>query len=162
MPKWKIHDKWARKLGISQEVSKYVNNIIDSIREGKNLPQEYLDFVKIESTRIAEQSKKRKGVIRFAIEQATIKHDSGGRKRTSARIASEIQLQFLSNKGNDFVKAWYLHHVLDYLKHETICEPNEDLKIFLSKFQKNRPVEFPFEILNLIENNIQELKNDLH
>jgi len=28
MPEWEIHDRWAEKLGISKEISNYVNSLI--------------------------------------------------------------------------------------------------------------------------------------
>jgi hypothetical protein len=162
--KWKNHDKWTKKLGISKGVSRYVNNIIDAIREGKTLPQEYTDFVNKESRRIAEQSKRRVGALAMAIESETLKHDSARRKRTSGKIASEIQLKFLKIKGKDFVKAWYLHHALDYLNdNKDLIKnvPSESIETLFIKYQKNRPVTFSEEIIDFLKNNLQELKKDL-
>lgn len=161
---WKNHDKWAQKLGISKGVSRYVNNLIDVIREGKTLPREYTDFVNKESRKFAGQSKRRVGALAMVIELETLKHDSGRRKRTSGKIASEIQLKFLKNKGEDFMKAWYLHHALDYLNDnkDLIRDiPTESIETLFSKYQKNRPVTFSKEIIGFLKDNIQELKKDL-
>lgn len=114
MPKWKIHNKWAKKLGISKEVSIYVSNLIDAIRKGQTLPREYLDFVDKESERVS--GSRNKSVAAF-IAEITTKHDSGRRKGTG-NLAADIQLNFLSSKGEDFIKAWFLHHWMDYYTHD--------------------------------------------
>lgn len=41
-----------------------------------------------------------------------IRHDSGRHKE----YARELQLKFLRKKGDGYVEAWYLHHILDYIK----------------------------------------------
>ena len=40
-----------------------------------------------------------------------MRHDSG----RHYGYAREVQLKFLRKKGDDYVKAWYLHHILDYM-----------------------------------------------
>jgi len=40
MPEWKIHSKWAKKLGIPKEISNFVNCLIDSPEETR----EFMDF----------------------------------------------------------------------------------------------------------------------
>ena len=39
-------------------------------------------------------------------------HDSG----RSSKAHREIQLEFLRQRGDEYVTAWYLHQILDYLK----------------------------------------------
>jgi len=41
-----------------------------------------------------------------------IRHDSGRDKE----YAREIQLKFLHQKGEEYIRARYLHHILDYMK----------------------------------------------
>lgn len=162
---WKNHNKWAQKLGISEEVSRYVNNLIDAIREGKTLPQEYLEFVREESDKIGKQSGKRGGVIAILIERETLKHDAGRKKKTSGKIASGIQLKFLETKGKDFVKVWYLHHALDYLNgNKDLIKnvPTETIETVFTTYQKNRPVTFSREIVDFLKKNIQELRKDMN
>ncbi len=162
---WKNHNKWALKLGISKEVSRYVNNIIDVISV-INLPQEYLDFVNKESRKIAEQSKRKVGIIAMVIESKTLEHDSARKeKKTMGKIVSEIQLKFLETKGKDFVKAWYLHHALDYLNDNRDWiknVPTETINTLFTRYQKNKPVTFSREIIDFLKKNIQELRKDLN
>lgn len=155
---WQTHDLWSQKLGVSQDVSRYVNNMVDAIREGHTLPQEYLEFVKNESERIAKKiATKRIGVFALVTEKETLKHDSARKKRTSAKIACEIQLNFLKNKGEDYVKAWYLHHALDYLNDHK----DESIDSLFKKYQKDRPDTFSKEIIDFLKSNIQELEEYL-
>ena len=41
-----------------------------------------------------------------------MRHDSGRHEG----YAKGIQLKFLRQKGTEYIKAWYLHHILDYIK----------------------------------------------
>ena len=104
MPKWQIHDKWARKTGISEEVSNFVNRLIDFPQEC----QEFLDFCDREpDARIYIKGRPtRMSIGSFA------RHDSA---RTKERDRN-IQLKFLWQKGEEYIKAFYLHHILDYLE----------------------------------------------
>ncbi|VUT24557.1 MAG: hypothetical protein MOIL_00571 [Candidatus Methanolliviera sp. GoM_oil] len=162
--KWKDHDRWAQKLGISKEVYRYVNNLIDAIAGGKTLPQEYIDFVHKESIRIAETegSEKRAGILPIILSQETLKHDSARSRRTSGAIASDIQLKFLKGKGEDYVKAWYLHHALDYLYDRRY--DGKSIESLFIKYEENRPVTFSREIIEFLKSNtnLEELKKDLN
>lgn len=162
--KWKKHDKWANKLGISNEVSRYVNNLIDAIRDDKTLPPEYIDFVRKESEKIGEQSKKGKRVIAMLIQRETLKHDSGRRRKTIGRVSAKIQSRYMKKKGKDYVKAWYLHHALDYLEgnRDWIRNvPSETVETVIMKHKKNRPQTFSKEIADFLKNNTKELEQDL-
>lgn len=161
MPTWIIHDRWARKLGISKEVSKYVNNLIDAIEEGKLLPQEYLDFVDKESKKEANSKKK---VVSVSLKERTLSHDSG-RRKDIRWLSAKIQLRFLRQKGEDYINAWYLHQALDYL--------DQDIREFMKNtftsiesafeiYKKNKPQIYSEKIINFLKGNIQELKIDLN
>ncbi|CAD7774024.1 hypothetical protein AIOGIFDO_01503 [Candidatus Methanoperedenaceae archaeon GB37] len=104
MPEWKNHDKWAEKMGISKETSKFVNGLIDF---PKNC-QEFQDFCERDpSARIFTKGRPTRMTV-----ASLITHDSG----RSNKFYREIQLKFLSQKGSDHVKAYYLHQVLDYIE----------------------------------------------
>lgn len=104
MPKWITHDKWARELGISSDVSRFVNLLIDEPQKNK----EFLTFCnKNENATIYRRGKPTKsnvGMFDY--------HDSG---RSNKALASN-QLHFVSLKGENYVIAWYLHQVLDYIE----------------------------------------------
>ena len=50
-----------------------------------------------------------------------IRHDSGRHKE----YARKIQLKFLHQKGDEYIRAWYLHHFLDYIKWWVTEMPSE-------------------------------------
>ena len=103
MPKWEIHNKWAEQMGISKEVSDFINLVIDFPQKC----QEFLDFCDREpDARIYSKGRP----TRITIGQF-MRHDSG----RHYGYAKEVQLKFLRKKGDDYVKAWYLHHILDYM-----------------------------------------------
>jgi hypothetical protein len=52
MPKWEIHDKWAVKLGISREISNFVNHLSNFPEE----TQEFMEFCEREGEEIILQS----------------------------------------------------------------------------------------------------------
>jgi len=160
---WHYHDKWNRKLGISDGISNYVNNLIDVLVGRKTLPQEYLDFVELESQKEANSEKK---VVSSALEEEILKHDSARKSdnKSMRELIAKIQLKFLSQKGEDYVKAWYLHHALDYVDDTIEWRTNtaETVEECVDKHQKNKPETYSPEIMDLLKNNIQELEKDLN
>ena len=104
MPIWQIHNKWAKKAGISEEVSNFVNLLIDFPQKH----QEFLDFCDREpDARIYIKGRP----TRMSI-GPSVRHDSARTKK----YARNIQLKFLHPKGEGYIKAFYLHHILDCLE----------------------------------------------
>jgi len=157
---WKDHDRWAAKIGISKEVARYVNNLIDAIKKGKTLPQEYTDFVDRESKKEASSKKK---VVAHFIGGTTLSHDSGRRNGREGIIATDTQLKFLGDKGGDYIDAWYLHHTLDYLNNPTIKFYLREYGIeeVLGMYKKNKPQTYSDKIVDFLKYNVQELKEEL-
>ena len=104
MPKWQIHDKWAKRVGTSKEISTFVNSLIDFPEKH----QGFLDFCDREpDARIYIKGKPtRMSIGSFA------RHDSARTKEHDRNI----QLKFLQYKGEEYIKAFYLHHILDYIE----------------------------------------------
>ncbi len=160
---WHYHNKWAGKLGISDEISNYVNNLIDVLGGRKTLPQDYLDFVELESRKEANSKKK---AVSIDIEEKVLKHDSArkGNNKSMRELIAKIQLRFLSQKGEDYVKVWYLHHALDYVDDTGEWRTNtaETVEECVDKHQKNKPETYSPEIMDFLKNNIRELEKDLN
>ena len=115
MPEWKIHNKWAEKMRISKEASIFVNGLIDFPKDS----QEFKGFCeKDPDARIFSGSRPTRGTI-FSF----IIHDLGRNKEYARRI----QLKFLFQKGNDYIRAYYLHQILDYVDWWVRSYPEEDL-----------------------------------
>ncbi|MEA3485901.1 MAG: hypothetical protein U9R03_04250 [Candidatus Aerophobetes bacterium] len=134
MPEWKIHDKWAEEIGVSKEVSNFVNLLIDFPQECP----EFLNFCDKEEEGISELSKSQQSVIHKSFAQR-IGYDSGRRRKTDMHI----QLQFLHERGSECVKAWYLHQILDYnyIKGAPILTVEEILERIESKTESCQELE---------------------
>jgi hypothetical protein len=104
MPKWVIHNKWVVKLGINKETSRLVNLLVDF----PDKCQEFLDFCEREPVaRVYSRGRPTSMTV-----GQFVRHD-GGR---SDRATGETQLKFLYEKGEEYVKAYYLHHIMDYIE----------------------------------------------
>ncbi|MCK4735916.1 MAG: hypothetical protein KAT65_25905 [Methanophagales archaeon] len=55
MPSWKIHDKWAEKMGIPVDYSKKVNEIIDFSKEGHDRAMRDLDTLIRQCSKLREE-----------------------------------------------------------------------------------------------------------
>ncbi|HEC76120.1 MAG TPA: hypothetical protein ENI33_02530 [Thermoplasmatales archaeon] len=152
---WKLHNKYAKKLGVSEEKSNYVNRIVDNI----NLPLEYVEYVK-KSVR----SLKGKTAFPYVVADYMINrgHDAG--RRAAKEITSKIQLDFLAQKGEEYVKAWYLHHALDIIWDKNLLENISKLKsILMDDLVQIYPdrIKYCNEIIKFIEENIEILREDI-
>lgn len=181
MPSWSIHCKYAQKMGIPEYISNYVNVIIDVIPTKKredsfppppkeiiayknkfieNLYADYpnqQDYIKCVINKCEKF-----GINSYVILHEMFKHDIGGKKKSVARIAVEIQVGCLSLKGQKYVDAWYLHHALDYFYDHLYDFGSDDFKTLAMHFLKNRPIDFPMNILIFLRDNWEDIKNDLN
>ncbi len=151
MPKWKIHNKWAEKLGIPKEISNFVNLLIDFPEEN----QEFMEFLDTEDKK--PRTGKRKCVVTLPYRATVGKHDSGRRRKT----AMHLQLRFLHLKGSEYVKAWYLHHILDYIESAPILSVEEILKRIESKTESCQELEIIKSfVMSNSEEILQECRNE--
>ena len=136
MPKWEIHDKWAEKIGISRKISNFVNHLNDFPEEG----QEFMDFCEHEGGEIILQ------LVRV--------HDF----RKIMKIPKYLQVVFLRRqKGSEYVKAWYLHYVLDYIKMAPTLSIEEIIKRTEDRFDPCHELEI---IRNFVMENSEEILQD--
>lgn len=150
MPGFEIHDKWAQKLGISIEISNYINRAFHNI----DVPE---DFKRHSHERKIPRSK-----------GGNISIKDIGYRRVNPFIQKQ-DLQFFSKKGKDYVKAQYLFFILHYLvKLKTwMKDTGEGFEDCIDKYQKNKKVtiqeteEELIEVLDFLKRNSQELQKDL-
>jgi len=135
MPKWEIHDKWAEKMRISKEMSNFVNRLSDFPEKC----QEFMDFCEREGGEIILE------LVRV--------HDF----RRIMKIPKYLQLVFLRRKGSEYVKAWYLHYVLDYIKMAPALTPEEIIKRTEDRFEPCQELE---SIKNFVMDNTEEILQD--
>jgi hypothetical protein len=68
-----------------------------------------------------------------------------------------LQLRFLRQKGSDYVKAWYLHHILDYIKSAPVLSIEEILKRVENKTEPCQELE---KVKNFVTSNSEEILQD--
>ncbi len=120
MPKWEIHDKWAEKMGIPCEISNFVNHLSDFPEEC----QEFMEFCEREGSEIILE------LVRV--------HDF----RRIMKIPKYLQIVFLRRqKGSEYVKAWYLHYVLDYIRMAPALTSEAILKRTEERFEPCQELE---------------------
>jgi len=158
---WESHDNWAEKLGISRNVSRYVNRVID-VDDRTKLPDDYKKAVnQWAKTKAARDGAKKGNSALHLVIQRYIKetHDKGAGIKSADTMSHRATVQFLKSKGVEYVAAYYLHHHLDYLSenrntgkgfHEIIVEhKNSSSKPFNSKiadFLRNHEEELCQEL----------------
>lgn len=94
MPAWIVHNKWAEQLGLPKEITTFVNHLSDF----PDKSQEFMAFCEREGKELISQ------LLRV--------HDFS----RIMKIPKYLQLAFARYKGIDYVTAWYLHYVLDYIR----------------------------------------------
>ena len=156
MPAHNIHMKWAEKLGLFKdsgllgifECAK-VDCMIDS-------PESYLNEFKSLKERWNEGLRPK------------MKHDY-------SRVDKEVMrlyLDLMERKGNDYVKAFFLHHLLDALAGQNIIEDRKSLLIangnsgqfegdFLKIIERHGLMKEYEEVLSFVRKNINEILQDL-
>lgn len=165
MPRWKLHHKWDQKLGISYEVSGYIAHAIDSKGPSDNRIQMPEDFRKHTEERKIPRTKGKNFAI--ADLQANL-HDRGRN-----RFVQIQDLEFLSGKGRDYVKAYYLHFILDYLDGKNMRDwmrnTDDSIEYCIDLYNKNKAVYIStetetalVEVIDFLKSNSQELQKDLN
>jgi len=128
MTEWQLHNKWAIKLGITRDVSEYVNRLID-------FPHEVEDYVSFVKSRMKKDHMTNDEFIKITkklkIFHTVFGHDIGRTKKGPMKW----QLEFLLQKGIDYVKAWYLHHLMDFIENREDDKVNNVLEKFCEKMK---------------------------
>ncbi len=135
MPTWDIHDKWADKLGIPKEITTLVNQFSDFPDQS----QEFWEFCE------------RKGEA--LILPLVWSHDFS----TIMKIPKYLQLMFVRHKGSEYVTAWYLHYVLDYIRMAPTLTAEEVFKRTEDRFGSCQELE---EVKRFVLENLEEVVLD--
>jgi len=157
MPSWQVHDKWALKMGIPKEVSKYTNRVIDA-KKLEDHPKNFLEYA------YRKEFPRLKGKKPFSLADFLVifpPHDF-------RKLKKEV-LPYFRIKGEDYVKAWYLHLILDYLVKlkDWMKNTGESIEDCIDKYQKNKAVTIPeteellIEVMSFLKGNTEELAKDL-
>ncbi|MHC1610733.1 MAG: hypothetical protein ACXQTW_03890 [Candidatus Methanospirareceae archaeon] len=135
MPKWEVHDKWAEKMGLSEEITNFVNHLSDFPEK----TQEFREFCEREGEEI--------------ILQLVRTHDF----ETIMKIPKYLQLLFVRQKGSEYVTAWYLHYVMDYIRMAPALTAEEILKRTEERFG---PCEELERVRKVVIEDAEELVRD--
>lgn len=178
MPKWEIHNKWAERMGISTEISNHVNSLIDFPEKCS----EYLDFctdIIKWSDYYEERSSKwpfkerafkdlnslqswlrslRKSNPSWFLKLLQIGHDTSRSKKAQG-LQAHIQLKFLHSRGTEYIKAWYMHHILDYV--EKVADTFSLEEIFERLNNRIRPCHEFSTVKDFVRNHWGEILRDL-
>ena len=112
MPTWKIHETWAARLGIPKDISDVANHLSDFPEQS----QEFMEFCEREG----------EGIILELVRT----HDF----KMIMKIPKYLQLVFMREKGSEYLTAWYLHYVLDYIRMAPALTPDEVVTRTADKF----------------------------
>ena len=135
MPSWDVHNKWAEKLGLAPEITSFVNHLSDFPDQN----QEFMEFCE------------RKGEV--IILPLVWSHDF----TTIMKIPKYLQLMFARDKGSDYVTAWYLHYVLDYIRMAPALTAYEVLRRTEDRFGVQDELEI---VKQFVRENVNELVQD--
>ncbi len=135
MPKWEVHDKWAEKLELSKEIANFVNQLSDF----PDKTQEFMEFCEREGEEI--------------ILQLVRTHDF----EMIMKIPKYLQLAFARQKGSEYVMAWYLHYVMDYIRMAPALTAEEILKRTEAIFEPCQELEI---VKRFVRENAEELVCD--
>lgn len=164
MPSWDIHKRWDSKFGIPLKVSDYIVKAIDSkgpFDKAIPMPQDF-------SKHTLERKIPRSGGKDFAIGDIYANlHD-----RARSGFVQKEDLKFLLKKGEEYVRAYYLHFMLDYLNHQSIREwmnvTGDSIEDCIDKYERNKAVYIPktqealTEVMDFLKSHAQEVKQDLN
>jgi len=156
MPGWKIHMKWSRKMGIPDDAGGDVNRIIDA-RKLEDHPE---DFLRYANKREYPQPKGRETISLADLLAICPPHDF--------RKLKEEALPYFYRKGEDYVRAWYLHYILGYLisLRDWMKNTGESIEKCIDKYQKNKATLYDtekqlIEVMDFLKSNTQQLQKDL-
>lgn len=163
MPRWNIHKRWDCKFEISPAVSDYIAKAIDSKSPSdKTIPMPD-DFRRHTLERKIPRS--RGGDISIADVHSYL-HD-----RARSRFVQEEDLKFLLQKGGEYVRAYYLHFILDYLDHGSVRDwvrvTGDSVEDCIERYKKNKAVCIPqtqkalTEVIDFLKNHAEDIRRDL-
>ena len=135
MPEWAIHIKWAQRLGIPEEISSSVNFLSDFPEKTR----EFMVFCECEGGEIIMR------LLRV--------HDFSA----IMKIPKYLQVVFVRQKGCEYVKAWYLHYLLDYIKMAPELSIEEIIKKTEDRFESCEELE---TVGNFVMDNAEEILQD--
>lgn len=150
MPEWKIHRKWARRLGIPDEISRDVDELIDFPKRWiskKNLPDSLSD----------EEISYIMNLDLFSSD-SLFTHDWGRKRKWETDILLELVFRIYGEQG---VKSAILHHALDYMKEVQYMPKEEILTRIENRLRSLGYLNELFEVLRFIDENFEEIQRDI-
>ena len=135
MPSWEVHEKWAARLGLPEDVTRFVNYLSDF----PDSCAEFREFCEREGERL--------------ILPLAWSHDF----ETIMKLPKYLQLRFTQRKGSAYITAWYLHYVLDYIRMAPSLSVAEVLAKTEARFGSGEELEL---VKHLVRESEAELVSD--
>lgn len=157
MPKWEVHMKWSKRMGIPDDVAEYTNRIIDA-RTLEDYPEDFAKWINnVEFPRP-------KGRLPFSLADLLVTFGTHDLRKMKKEV-----LPYFQGKGDAYVKAWYLHCILDYLVKlkDWMKNTGESIEDCISKYRKNKAVivfgteKQLTEVMDFLKENSEELAKDI-
>ncbi|MFA4646667.1 hypothetical protein P8X24_05310 [Pyrococcus kukulkanii] len=152
MPKWVIHRKWCRKLGISEEVADGTNELIDFPENwiSKNIEADDLDL------NVHIRYLQEIGVITGF---SPLHHDWGRRRKWELDFLLDLAY---GAYGEDGVKCVFLHHALDYIGTVgKIFPKSEILKRIKNRLWSPYYSNMLLDVLDFLDKHFNEILADI-
>jgi hypothetical protein len=135
MPSWAVHEKWAAKLGLPDEITRFANHLSDF----PDQCEEFREFCEREG----------EAIVTLLLKSHEFE--------TIMKIPKYLQLQFMQRKGCEYSTAWYLHYVLDYIRMAPSLSAEEVLQRTEERFESCEELE---TVQHFIRANEAELVHD--
>lgn len=156
---WSNHDKWAERMGIDRDTSKEVNRIIDAVQQGDSISGEYKSLLQSCARQIYDNKSSKTGFSMVAADYSAREHDASRKSTTGGDVSAKIHRCAMKRMGEDYLRCWYLHHVLDYLCENSASD--KQVVQLLFQYKKEHPLTYSDEVIKFIRNNHTELADEL-
>ena len=158
---WEAHDRWASMFGISGEVSREVNEIIDAVRQGEKVSSEYERHLEdCSSLVITDRPRRGNSALDLVVtDYAKRRHDVSRGSKTRDKLAAKVHKCAMRRMGDEYLKAWYLHHTLDYFSEN--ASPDNEFGQMFEAYRENHPEPYSREVEDFLISMRDELDRDL-
>lgn len=159
--KWADHDHWATSMGIREGVSRKVNTIIDAVDQGDKIPSEYHQALATCAQEWTEKNAPNSKSAMDAVisDYSARNHDVERSSKTGGDIAAEVHRCAMREMGEEYLKAWYLHHHLDFLSERWGNKTRLDE--LLGEYREIHPLTYSSKVERFLKQHDEELVRDL-
>jgi len=141
LPSWKLHDKWAFKIGVSKDVSRKVNKIIDieGVHDGREVPEVFLK----DANNVYELAGY-SGLKAFFLHHFL--------DRLAQLLIGEAYREVWGKESRD----------IEYIFQKTQSSSDDWIRVSLSEFEHKNIAENALNsVINFVKKNIEDIVGDI-